>query len=283
MGVSGLFIATIFGHAMRVIRLFWAEKDSFFSKENHGFTVIKIKYLAWRYKKFPIINSWSSLLGKASTQIPVILFSSFFSTNVAGYYSLSHRILNLPMGLIGQSVGQVFLERAAKSRNNIQELQRLSLGIYKKLLLIGSIIMSFVTFYGDIIFPFVFGKEWVIAGKYAQWISLWLIFVFAASPLSHLYSILERQGEGFLTNIVMFLSRIIVILIASLIGISDIKVIAAFSLLGAILWIGMCFRILLLVKIPFQSICKTSLYILGPIYGLQFVIALSLRKLLWQF
>ena len=106
-----------------------------------------------------------------------MLFTALFSPAVAGYYSLSHRLLSLPMSLIGNSVANVFLERAAKAKDNDEELGRITLELYKKLILIGSVIMSFVTFYGDKLFPLIFGEQWAEAGKYAQWISVWLIFV----------------------------------------------------------------------------------------------------------
>jgi O-antigen/teichoic acid export membrane protein len=279
MGAGGLYFASIFGYLIRVIQLFLSRKNRF-SKNKNIPDLYKMKEMAIRYKKFPLVNAWSVMLNSASTQVPVIMITSMFSATATGYYSLSHRILSLPMTFIGQSVAQVFLDRAARVRKSPDELAKITIVIYKRLLLIGSLAMSVVTFYGDILFPFIFGSEWVTAGKYAQWLSLWLVFVLSASPLSSIYSILERQGEGLIINIIMFISRIGVIIIARLMGFSDINMIVSFSILGAILWGGMSFRILRLVHISAGEILKTNLFIAGIVFLFQFIISIFIRRLL---
>jgi O-antigen/teichoic acid export membrane protein len=280
MGSGGLYLATILGYLSRVLQLFLSQKNRFLKNKKMP-DRNKIKEMARRYKKFPLVNAWSGILNSASTQIPVIVITSIFSATVTGYYSLSHRILSLPMTFIGQSMGQVFLERAAKARNNPESLARMTIDIYKKLLLIGSVAMSVITFYGDIIFPFVFGSQWITAGKYAQWLSIWLVFVLSTSPLSSIYFILERQGEGLIVNIIIFISRIGIIFIAQLMGFSDINMIAFFSILGALLYSSIGFRILRLVYISVGEI-RRSFFIAASIFLFQFIISIFVRKLIWQ-
>jgi O-antigen/teichoic acid export membrane protein len=281
MGSKGLYAATIFGHLIREAQLFLFQGNRFL-KDKKMPDFYKMKEMAKRYKKFPLVAAWSVMLNSASTQVPVIVITSVFSATVTGYYSLSHRILSLPMIFIGQSVAQAFIDRAARARKCPDELAKITLAIYKKLLLIGSVSMSVITFYGDILFPFVFGAKWAIAGKYAQWLSLWLVFVLSASPLSSIYAILERQGEGLIINIIMFVSRIGIIIIARLMGFSDINMIIAFSILGAILWNGTSFRILRLVHISVGEILKTNLFTVGIVFMFQFIGSIFLRRLLWQ-
>jgi O-antigen/teichoic acid export membrane protein len=281
MGSGGLYFASISGYLIRVLQLFLSTKNRFLKNKKVP-DLNKIQEMAERYKKFPLVNAWSVILNSASTQVPVIVITSMFSATVTGYYSLSHRILSLPMAFIGQSVAQVFLDRAARARNSPDELAKITVSIYKRLLLIGSVSMSVITFYGDILFPFVFGSEWVTAGKYAQWLSLWLVFVLSGSPLSSIYTILERQGEGLIINIIMFVSRIGVIIIARQMGFSDINMIALFSVLGAILYSGISFRILRLVHISVKEILKINIFITGIAFMFQFIISLFLRRVLWQ-
>jgi O-antigen/teichoic acid export membrane protein len=208
------------------------------------------------------------------------MFTVFFSADIAGYYSLSHRILSLPMSLIGQSVSQAFFERAAKARNNAEELKRITLEIYKKLLLIGSIIMSFVLFYGDILFPFVFGKAWENAGRYAQWMSIWLVFNLGISPLSTICTVLEKQGEGFLINAILFISRAGVIIVTLIIGLSEIRMIAVFSIVGMIIYFGVAVHIFKLVNITFFTVIKSVIFTIVPVLAFQFVASLLIRSFL---
>lgn len=216
-----------------------------------------IKHSAIRYKKFPLIDSWSGLLNAASLQLPVILFTAIFSPAVAGFYSLSHRTLSLPMSLIGGSVANVFMERAAKAKNNNEELGRITLKLYKKLIFIGSILMSFITFYGDRLFPFIFGEQWTEAGKYAQWISVWLVFQFAYSPISIIYALKERQLEGLLINLILLSTRVAFV-IPYILGFVDIyAILAIYSISSLLFYLSVSYRIFFIVKMNSFAFIKT--------------------------
>lgn len=278
-GVGGLIAATLLGHIAQLTGLLLSAGDVI-SANRSRVSWTSIKEQAHRYRKFPLVSSWSGFLNTASTQLPVILFASIFSPSVAGYYALSHRILKLPMTLIGRNVGKVFLERAARARSDKEELARITMSLYGKMLLIGTVILSIVTFYGDLLFPFVFGHDWLEAGKYAQWISLWLVFVFAASPLSILFSVLERQGEGLIWNSVLLSSRMGVIFAAPFVVDGALPVIAAYALIGAVVWFSQSLRILVLSGASLLAGIVTTTRTVGGIMAVQYAVSLAIRRFL---
>lgn len=278
-GSIALFVATLFSTLSRVIRLGFGEIKVLLNIENCP-TKQEVKRAAIRYKKFPIISSWSGLLNTASVQMPVVLFTALFSPSIAGFYSLSHRMLSLPMVLIGSSVGNVFLERASKSKEDENELGRITLEIYKKLILIGAIIMSFVSFYGDFLFSFVFGAQWLEAGKYAQWISIWLIFVFAASPLSIIYTVKEKQIESLIFNIILIISRVLAISIPFAIGLDSTTSVKVFAIVGFLMWIIWSIRILKIAGVSIKNSLFYTLFYPFGIYTLQFIFFIGIKKVL---
>lgn len=271
-GSGGLFFATLFGNIVRIVRLSVTEVKSFFVPENKP-DIADIKYAVRRYKKFPLVTTWSSLMNSASVQLPVILFASLFSPAVAGYYSLSHRILSLPMSLIGGSVGNVFLERAAKVKDDKDELSRITLQIYKRLLLIGAISMSFVTFYGDLLFPFIFGNEWTEAGKYAQWMAIGIIFQLSISPLTAIFPVLEKLGESFFLNLFLLLSRISFVFVVFFTK-NILHIVAAYSVISSLCYFVFSIRILSLVGIRIHKIFAALLINFIAVYTIQFCISL---------
>lgn len=270
-GTFGLLASMLLGQIIRVIRLFVTEFKNLFGTKDDIPSKDDIRYVMGRYKKFPLISSWSALLNTASVQLPVILFSSIFSPAIAGYYSLSHRILSLPISLIGTSVGNVFLERAAKSQNNLVDLRRITIDVYKHLLLLGSIIFSFVVFYGDILFSFVFGSDWREAGRFAQWIAIWLVFSLCYSPISILYNITEKQLENLIFQIFLFFSRISVVFIVP--AYNDVEVILPiFCLISTVLYLLGTLRLFQILKVSFFSIVKVFLCNCVSVYAIQFLI-----------
>ena len=176
---------------------------------------IKLFALAKRYKNFPIIVTFTGVLNTASIQIPVFIITSLFSIKIAGFYSLAQRITTLPNALIAVSIGQVFYQEVAK-KATIKEKALLLNNTINKLLKISAPIFAFLFIFGGLIFSFVFGKNWYIAGEYAQIMSFWLYMVFLVSPLSQLYNILEKQKTFLFLNIMSFILRLISLLIGGL-------------------------------------------------------------------
>jgi len=276
-GVNGLFVSAITGYVVRLSRLLWKEKKRFLCyRAMPSYDRKRIKRVAARYKNFPLFGIWSGLLNSASTNIPVILFSSLFSAEVSGYYSLSNSVLHLPMSFIGTSVGNVFLERAARERDNPAELKRIVLELCKKLLLIGSVSMSFVTFYGDVLFPFVFGSQWKEAGVYAQWISIWIVFQLAVSPLSPIYSILEKQREWLLWQCLLFFPRISVLFLFLIIK-NILDVFKIYALCSAFFYFLLSLRVLIMTKNTIKDITLCMLKNCVSIYLVQYLVYIVLR------
>ena len=280
-GPVGLFIGTVFSQIARACRLLLGERKSLFEKSNFpnvNDIVITIK----RYKKFPLVTSWSVLLNSVSVQLPVIMITKLFSSETSGAYAMANRMLNLPMVLIGASVANVFLQKSAEVRSDIQNLQKLTNEIYRKLLLLGALCMSTVCFWGDWLFPFVLGSNWGTAGVFSQRLSFWLLFVLATSPLSQIYTVLERQGEGLFMNIVLFVSRIVVILFCYYLGVDSLGMITAYSALSMTLWFFQCGRIMMILKYPLHKFLAETLMILLPVYGLQFGFFMLLTTLIGE-
>ncbi len=247
----GLIAGRIFGQVVLtlVVGKFFLIKRKKIFKERRK---LKIFALAKRYKKFPLYESWSNLLNTSSTELPVILITSFFSVGIAGFYALANRMLLLPMSLIGSSIGQVYFQEASKIKSNKDALRNLTLTIYKKLVMIGTIPISIIIVYGDVIFTFVFGDEWKISGEFAQILGIWILFVFISSPLSNLLVVLEKQKESLYFNILIFISRVLSIVLGFIFFDDAYNTILLFGITGAIFWIFWCSYILKIANIKFK-------------------------------
>ncbi len=179
-------------------------------------TLLSLKESAIRYKKFPLISSWSALLNQGGVLIAPILFASFFGTNVAGWYGLAERIAGLPLALIGQSVSQVYMGEASKLRlAKPDEMLSLFNKTARKLFLFISIPVMFGGLMAPWIFSSTFGKQWYVSGKYIAV----LLPMFAAQtvvfPLSQTLNILERQDLQLIWDFLRLLIVICVILISN--------------------------------------------------------------------
>lgn len=142
-----------------------------FKKSIKSLSIKKIFYVAKKYRDIPLFNSLISLINILSQQLPILLLARFYSAGIAGFYGLSHRIIGTPAGLISQSVGEVFFRRAIEKYNQKSDFYNFIKKTYTGLLKIAIIpyaILFFLTYY----FDFIFGPDWEMSRKYADFYSL---------------------------------------------------------------------------------------------------------------
>lgn len=265
---GGLIGGSIVGQLIATGRLAWQISRDEGKQIKNYFCIKGIRRVLTRYRRFPIYDSWSGLLNTASTMLPALLLGYFFTPAVVGYYALGHRVLAMPMGVVGGSIAQVFFPQAIEAKRK-GDLNRLTLDMFQRLLSIGFVPILLITIVAPDLFAVIFGVRWWIAGEYVRWLSLWLLFVFISSPLSTMYAVMERQRDGLIVNIIMFGSRLLALIIGGIKG-DALFTIALFGLTGAILWIGNCIYILRLAEVPAQR--AYSVIIKQIIWGTPFAL-----------
>jgi O-antigen/teichoic acid export membrane protein len=75
--------------------------------------------------------------------------------------------------------------------------------------------MAAVFFFGDVLFSFFFGKEWIPAGEYSQILSIWTLVWFISSPISNLYYVLNLHNKFLQFMGISLIVRALSIIIAS--------------------------------------------------------------------
>lgn len=246
--------------------------------EEKDYEINSLKKMATRYNNFPKFTLPSLFLNNASLQLPIFFFSTFFSSATVGFYALTQRVLNMPMTIIGSSIGQVFFQKASEHKGDPIFLRSITWKLYKDLLKIGIFPLSILLFFGKEIFSFVFSSQWETAGVYAQILSVWIFFVFISSPLSNLFFVQERQKEGLILHIVIFSSRIIVLFACVLFHFDALETVFYFGAIGAIVFLGFIFYLLSSIGIKKMVIVNYTLIVI--IVG--FVPVYLFKAFLWK-
>jgi len=195
-----------------------------------------------RYRKFPLIDSWSALMNSISWQLPSFLLAAFFSPIVVGFYSLGFRLLQLPMNFIGSSISQVFFQRASRAKSD-GTLESLVENVFRLLVVIGMFPILVLTIVGSDVFTVIFGEAWAEAGVYAQILSIWTFVWFISSPLSSIYVVMEKQQFGFQYSFFNLATRLISLLMGGLLGNARIALML-FSVSGIIVYGYLCLKMM---------------------------------------
>jgi O-antigen/teichoic acid export membrane protein len=230
-----------------------------------------------RYRKFPLFNTWSALINTGSRQLPAFFLTFFFSPTVVGYYAVGNRVLHLPISLIGSAIGQVFFQRASATYQGEESLSGLVLSLFRRLVAFGLFPTLLLMVVGEDLFTLVFGSQWSEAGVYAQILSPWMFFVFISSPMSTLFSILERQEAALLRDIVILVSRAATLGIGGVLG-DERLTLFLFSGSGVLVYGALSFWILKMSNVSRSSIfyvllryLGVSILIISPLVAIKFL------------
>ena len=203
----------------------------------------KIKSNARRYKDFPLINSLHAFMDMLQLSGTNFLITFYFGSVTLGLYTLTVRILRAPLTLMGASLSQVFLQKAAETYNSGQDLQKLVGKTIAGLVLAALPIFILIYIFSPVLFSMVFGGRWQAAGEYARILSPWLFLNFIVSPLSQIPIIVNKQKEvlylGLFGNLLLVMSILYGAVVAHSIqaGLYMLSATQLAYLSGALVWL----------------------------------------------
>lgn len=212
----------------------------------------EIRSVAKKFKNFPLYQSWAKLLLGLSEQLPVFFLTFIYGFKVLGYYGLAKSIINIPISLIGNSVGQVFYAEASKiGKGNPKRLYELTKKVYFKLAYISFVPVLFVFILGPWLFSVLFGQEWYMSGIYARWLIIVTLTRFVSSPITRILNVLELQKTQLIINIFRVLFISVIFIYIKQVGLEALEAIKIYSILLTIIH-------LIIPVIVFKKLKKVS-------------------------
>jgi O-antigen/teichoic acid export membrane protein len=184
-----------------------------------------------KFRQYVFVNTPHALVDTLEVSGILFLMNRCYTQAEIGSYFFAYRLLKLPVALIGAAVFQVFYQRMAEARSEGRPLAPMIRSVYRQMALVGLPVFLVLMFFSDDVFPFVFGKEWKLAGMLASVMSPWLFFNFLASAVSSVGLLLNFQKQAFAIAIVDISFRMGFLLIGGgLFGFSAmVSYLAAFS------------------------------------------------------
>ena len=137
---------------------------------------------AREHRSFPLYRMPQDGLNTLTVQLPNIILAACYSPAIIGFYLLAQRVLQAPTSMIRESVLSVMYQRFVEADHQNQNLY--SICLKATLLMVGAMLpfVVVILIWGPLLFEWVFGKEWLIAGHYARWLVLWVAVSFCNVP-----------------------------------------------------------------------------------------------------
>ena len=187
----GLIPGMIFGQFCQLLMLIGVSLKSI-SQNTKYVSLKRMIFLAKKYKDIPVFNTLINFTNTLSNELPILLISRYFGLANVGVYGLAIKVGRAPVGIIQQSVSQVFYNKASKTYNLKEDLNQIVKKTYQSLLKIGFLVFTplfIISFYLD----FIFGENWIDVGLYVRILIPWLFVAFLSAPLTSLTLVLNKQ------------------------------------------------------------------------------------------
>lgn len=187
---NGLILGTIVGDIVNFgSNIYQLTKTSFNLK---AVSISGIKKEFKTFKDFPIYSLLPTILNTLSSNLPIIMVTSFFSVQIAGQFGLSRMVLAIPMALISVALSQVLLQKIAEKRHENKSIKKLMNTIFIFLFSL-SIIGSLIIYFGaQPLFNFAFGEKWKLAAEISQILVFYYSISFIATSISVVFIALQE-------------------------------------------------------------------------------------------
>ncbi|MHB9014898.1 MAG: oligosaccharide flippase family protein, partial [Sulfurovum sp.] len=146
--------------------------------------------------------------------------AKFFTTATLGQFSLAWRMVQMPMGIIGGSLSQVFFQKVSSTKRT--DLHRIVVKFIIKASLVAAPIFLVIFFFAVDIFKFAFGENWELAGQAASAMAPWLFLNFLSSPMANIFIVLNRQEIVLLVSLVYMLLPILILIFLNSMGFIEV-------------------------------------------------------------
>lgn len=193
-GWQGLVLAYILGALLSLILLTgrFLRKSNFFDflKE---VSIKDLTEVVKQYRKFPLFSMPADGINSVAKELPNMLLNSLFGTDIAGLYSITQRILRLPIAFISSAMTDVYRERASSDYREKGDCRKIFLVTLKYLVLFSIIPFILIYLFAPALTPIILGEQWVEVGGYIRILTPLFFFKFVASPLSSTMYINQKQ------------------------------------------------------------------------------------------
>jgi len=195
-----------------------------------------LKQLMLEYKRYPIVSLPSNFVNTFSVELPNYFIPAFWGAGVQTLYAYGARVAGMPRNFIGSAIGDVFFKRSSdlavdEPQNLVKHLRKVSLLLigFSSLIYIAGILLA------DILFPLVFGADYIDAVPYFRWLALASIFLFVQSPISTISDVINRLDAPLIFNLVSVMIKTGVLLWAGYRLASPVHMIMLYSVSTALL------------------------------------------------
>ena len=157
--------------------------------------------LARSFWQFPALRLPSQFLLAGASQLPVLYVAAAYDLETAGFFGMAMVLMTTTISMATISLGQAFYgEIAAVYRKTPERVAEFTFAIQVRLLIAGAAAAAFIYFAAPYVVVTLLGSKWEVTGIIVSYLSPYLLFQFASTPVVRVMDLLRVQWLFLLIN-----------------------------------------------------------------------------------
>ena len=165
-------------------------------------------YVLKRHYKQPLFSSPAIFLNSFSYSSITVFLEMLFGMSAVGYYSISVRLLGLPLAIISGNISKVFFEEASKEYMKTGQFYSSFKKTFKFQSVLAIPMVMGMIFLAPKLCAIFFGAEWEVSGKYVSILAIMFGLKFIVTSLSPGLIIANKQKVEFVLQGVFVIASI---------------------------------------------------------------------------
>ena len=151
----------------------------------------------------------TNVISQVKNQLPVLLIKSLFSSTILGYYSISVKVLNIPINLLANALGRIFFQTISDMKRKGEEIGAFAYRNIIKAMKVAVVPMVLLVAFGDMFIMILYGREYEMAGTMLQIVSFQNFFTFLMMSSQGITVTLGKQKYAMISCIAQSVGYII--------------------------------------------------------------------------
>lgn len=164
--------------------------------------------VAGQHRRQPLVSTPAIFINNFSFSVISIIIENLFNTTILGYYSVSNKVLGMPISLVGGNVAKVFIEQASVEYRNTGKFIK----AYKQSLLFLTAVavpMFFgMYFLAPPLCELFFGSGWGQAGEYIKILAPMFSFRLIGTAISQSLVVCSKQKSEIIFDVLLTVASI---------------------------------------------------------------------------
>lgn len=194
----------------------------------------QVKDILIKEKNQALFSTPAIFFNGLSYSIITIFIEQLYGFSSVGYYSMSVRMLGIPMALISGNMSRIFFERATDSYNKIGNYSREFRNTFVILLICAIPLTLFLMIFSPSLFSFFFGENWRVAGEYVVILAPMFGVRFIVTTMTPALIIVGKQRVEFLLQLLFLMFVVISFVFTNLFGLEINMFLSSISVLFSV-------------------------------------------------